>query len=227
MTRYRWFRLGLPTSFHRFTKRIERTPMAPGAEFGFVQMESRNDRRRFRHLQRSKVSIAVLDAEGNSTQQVIDSVESVEFEAFEAGDVSFLRMDAPPRSARGFFNSLEQISGLGFSAEPVVFGAKQQRAVLRRVDTRRMTALKGLGNDISAKLVARIEIASKEGLEPEKLGFLSGLGLKIDHSTFEVTYEMLKGQITFAASGQVRIGGPLEPYLLACIESWLIADARE
>lgn len=225
MTRYRWFRLGLPQSFQRFVRGIERTPLAASAQFGFLPVAARSDRSRFRYLERSKVPIAVLDAAGNATHQMVDSVESIDFEAFQAGKVTLLRIDSPPRSIRGFLNSLEQVIGLGFSAEPITFGARQQRAVLQRVDASRMTGFKGVGNDATAKFVTRIEVASKEGLEPDELSFLRGLQLKVDHSTFEVMYEMLRGQITFAATGQVRIGGHLEPYLLGCIESWLEADA--
>jgi hypothetical protein len=221
MTRYKWFRVGLPSTFQRFTKKLRSTSMAQGSLFGFTQIGGSEDRSRFRYLRRVKVSLSSIDAAGNSSFQVVDSVESVEFELFQTGAITWLRVDSPPRSLLDLTSGIENVSGMGFSIEPVVFGYREQRALLKRADSHRMVGFKGLGHDVSAKLIARVEVASKEGVEPDRLEFLKSLQYKIDHTTFDVSFRMLKGQITFTASGLVRIGGALEPYLLDCVEDCL------
>src|SRR4051812_37219455 len=105
MKRYKWFQIGLPAGFQSFTKRIQNIPLTRGGHFGFSLIESeKGGRPRFRHLARSRVSIFTMDADGGSEHRLVETVESVEFEAFQSGDRTWLRVDDPPRSLRQFFD---------------------------------------------------------------------------------------------------------------------------
>lgn len=224
MTRHKWLKIGLPSTFERFIAQLCNSPLGQNTPFGFTLLMEEAERFRFRHLQRSRVAITVLDENGNSTRQLIDTIDSIEFEAFQTGEKIWVRVDDPPRSLREFTNSLEMMSGFGFSAEAITFPYQQQQALLQCADSCKLVAFKGLGNNISAKLIARIEVASKEGLQPEEIEFLKSLKYTIDHATFDVSFNMTKGQITFTSSGLVRINGALGPFLLDCVESYLALD---
>ena len=221
MKRYRWFRIGLPSSYQSLVRRVRNRQIDAVTPFGYAPVPSERDGERFRYLRRSTVAVTVLDAEGNADQHLVQTIDTIEFESFQVGDRTWLRVDDPPRSLKDFLNSLETIAGMGFSATPVKFPYKRQRVLLGHADVCRMVGFKGVGSDKALKAVARIEVASKEGIEPAQLPFLKGLQYAIDHSTFDVTYKMTKGQITFTESGVVRIAGQLEPYLLDCLERHL------
>lgn len=193
-------------------------PLGSSGRFGFMQLEDGNGRSKFRYLTRSKILLTLLDAEGSSKEQAFETIDSIEFEISQSNTRIFLMVSEPPRSLRQFLNDLEELIGFGFSADAIIFNTKKQNEILRYSESFRMTGFKGIGSDSASKLVARVEVASKEGLELDRIPFLKALEYKIDHATFDVAHRMLRGQITFTASGIIRINGALEPFLLNCIE---------
>jgi len=223
MKRYKWYKLGLPGSLQKFIKSIKNVSLGSDSQFGFLQIEGDSGRPRFQYFFRSKVFLTLIDSAGASNRQEFEAVDSIEFEILRGTEKVWLRVDDPPRSLRQFFNDLEKVVGFGFSVKPEVFTVLDQRAMLERVDSSKMVGFKGLGSDASAKLIARVEVASKEGVEPEGLPLLRTLEYKIDHATFDIAHRTLKGQVTFTASGIIRLGGALEPYLLGCVEEQLQA----
>lgn len=219
MKRVKWFYIGLPGSYQSFLKKLRGSPIDSSSAFGFLEVLSEEVGDRFKYLCRSKVSITVLDTSGDATQRLIDVVNTIDFEVFKSEGKTWLRVDDPPRSFRDFFNSLETLLGMDFSVTPVKFPFKRQRAVLARLDSCQMVGFKGVGTDQEHKVVARIEVASKAGADPNELSFLKGLQYSIDHATYDVTYKMIKGQVSFKDTGVVRLTGQLEPYLLDCLQS--------
>lgn len=229
MKRYRWFAVGLSTSLQQFVNRLRLSPMADERDFGFIPMaaQDEHDRLRFRYLRRSSIQVMVLDMEGNARQQKVETIDGIDFEVFENSGRKWLRIDDPPRSLRDFMNSLEDTAGFGFSADPVTFSLDVQKAALANLDATKLVGFKGLGSSAQHKLITRLDVVSKEGLEPDRLEFLKGLDFKMDQTTFEVAYQMLKGQLTFASSGVVRATGALTPYLVACVERELSSVASQ
>jgi hypothetical protein len=219
MKRVKWFYIGLPSSYQSFLKKLSSNSIDSSSNFGFLEVSADTSGDRFKYLCRSKVSITVLDASGDATLRLIDVVNTIDFEVFTSAGKTWLRVDDPPRSFRDFFNSLETLLGMDFSVTPVKFPFKLQRTILSRLDSCQMVGFKGLGTDNERKVIARIEVASKEGTNPNELPFLKGLQYSIDHATYDVTYKMIKGQISFKETGVVRITGQLEPFLLDCLQS--------
>jgi hypothetical protein len=221
MKRYRWFRIGLPNSYQSLVRRVRNKPIDVGASFGFAPIVNDKSSDRFRYLRRSKVPVTVLDDAGNAGQSFVETIDATDFEMFQSEGKTWLRVEDPPRSLRDFLNSLEMVAGMGFSAVGVKFPYRRLRVLLAHADVSRMVGFKGLGSDATLRAVARIEVASKEGIDPAQLPFLKGLKYSVDHATFDVVYRMIRGQVSFTESGLVRITGQLEPYLLNCIERHL------
>lgn len=221
MTRFKWYRIRRPCTEAQLVKRLQGRAFDAGTDWGFLPLENSEGRSTFRFVWRSKLVAVGVDEQGNPTQQLIDTVDQLVCTLFSTGQATWLRVDDPRRSLRALLNALEIVAGLGFSAEPQSFNAKQQAQVLRRFDDSRMVGMKGVGSSAELKLVARIELASKEGIQPERLAFLKELEYSIDHASYEVVQTRMKGQVTFTSSGAVRINGPLLPFVVAQLEGLL------
>lgn len=222
MNRYRWFTLKLPRPLHSFARDLEKCAPFNGSGFGFITTSDNNaDRLLFRFLKQNIIKIPALASNGELIYQSIKSIESLEFEIFEKNSSIWLKIEDPPRSIREFFNGLEHVAGFGFAAQSFIFSVEDQEKTLLAFDESRLIGFKGVGTSITKKFITRIDVASKEGIDPKKLDLLSGLDFKTDQTTYEVSYRMLRGQVTFTATGLVRMAGSVSPFLVNSLESVL------
>ena len=132
--------------------------------------------------------------------------------------MTFLRIENPGRNVRDLLNALEALVGMGFTVRPIVFDKGQPSTVFRSVDASKLVGLKVVGAVLADDLVARMEFASKEGMVIEKMNVLNGLKYKVEHAVFELVLGGLKGQISFAANGTVKISGQVAPKLVSLVE---------
>lgn len=226
MTRHKWFRIGLPGTLNQLEKRVRATRLTADRQFGFSLRSAENGEVVTTFLQRSSVPIVLLDGEGNAQRQLINTIDRIDFVFLQSSAGCWIRVDEPPRSLRDMLNALETTAGMGFSAEPVTFSLAQQKAVLARTDEFKLIGLKGVGSSVELQMVARIELASKVGLNLERLEILRDLSCTIDHSSYEASYQRTRGQITFTATGVVRLAGQLQPRLLNLVERQLVQRTR-
>ena len=222
MNRIRWFSIRLPQSIDSALKKIKGAPPFGGREFGFISVENDNSKiNSFRFLKKSLIKVPILSKNGTLKYQDVESVDGLLFEIFERDSSIWLKIEDPPRSVRDLLNGLENILGFGFSAQPFVFSLTQQSNALLRCDSHQLIGVRCIGHSVSNKFIARIDIASKEGLEPQKLSILKNIDFKIDQTTYEATYNMLRGQITFTSSGLVRTNGAASSFLIDCVEAFI------
>ena len=59
---------------------------------------------------------------------------------------------------------------------------------------------------------------SKEGIDPASISLIDVANFTVDAASYEVTYNMIKGQIGFTRSGACKISGMLTPLILGKIE---------
>jgi hypothetical protein len=227
MKRYKWFRVGVPIDFRVLLRRLNRLPFLADTDSGFHYVAGDGGRVRFRYLRRVKVIVGVLDELGSPATQVIDSVESFEFELVESVDTVLVRIDEPPRSIKSLLDSFERVCGGGLAVVLVTFPFESHRLMLSGLKSSRLVALKGAGADHGRKYVARVEVASREGIVLEQLTVLSGLEFSIENSTYEVMTDQGRGQVAFLSSGVVRFGDQIADNLLASVESYLLNDCDE
>jgi hypothetical protein len=202
-------------------RKLKASPFRHGSEWGFAALPDAQDKPHFRFLWRAHVPVLGIDAAGNQTRELVQSIDYFVFAVFASKDDVWVRIEDPPRGTQAFFNSLELVTGPGLSVEPYAFSQKQQMAVLSHFDESRLVGMRGVGTSTELKLVARIEVASKAKIDTERLPFLRGLQYTVDHSSFEVTQARLRGNLTFTASGTVKVSGPLQPFIVAQLENYL------
>lgn len=227
MKRYKWFHVTLPLRLSQLSNRLVRFPFVTDKDSGFLHISGALGRVRFRYFRRTKVVVSVVDEAGIPSAQVIDSVESFEFELFELGEAFLIRVDEPPRSIKSLLDSLEQVCGNGLSVSLVTFPFERHELILAGQRSCKLVALKGTGADRRRRYVARVEVASREGIVFEQLSVLRGLDFSIDSSTYEVINELGRGQVSFSGSGIVRFGDQVAESLLEAVERYLQKSGLE
>lgn len=217
-TRYRWFRIQLPARAWDLAALVATCPFESTSAYGFARATSGGGGASYRFLWRSRVVVTKLDAEGDPIYEQIDSVSFTDFEVVELADLIFLRVVNPARNIRDLLNALETLSGMGFTAKSVTFDRGRPSTVFNSVDSSRLVGLKVVGAVLADDLVARMEFASKEGMVVENMTVLAGLKYKVELAVFEILQSGLKGQISFAANGTVKVSGQVAPKLISLVE---------
>ncbi|EEG06773.1 hypothetical protein [Pseudogulbenkiania ferrooxidans] len=218
LTRYRWYRIQFPRSNVDLNGILASRPLTQNASFGFLRVEGVIGSPKFRFLWRTKIVVTRLDDEGTPSYEEVASVSFTDFVIIVVGGVTFLRIENPGRNIRDLLNALESIVGFGFTSKPLTFDKVKPTSVFEHVEVTKLVGLKVIGAVIDEDLVARMEFASKQGMIVENMKLLDGLRYKVDCAVFELIYEGIRGQVTFASSGVVKISGQLAPRLVHLIE---------
>lgn len=225
-TTYRWYRVGLPKKGVGFVKLLSKRSLLADSEFGFALLEDDGQVPKLRFLWRTKVVVTRINEEGVPFNEEFASVSFVDFAVIRCDAKGYLRLENPGHGARRLFDAIETLVGLGFTCEPVRFQFSDPAEIFEGVESAKLTGLSVSGAVVDQDLVARLEFASKKGMDVAKIRWLKGLEYKIDFSAFEVMYRGLKGQITLSSNGTVKISGPLSPRLVAEVERYFMGRRR-
>lgn len=219
-TRYRWFRLRLPISPAELHARISTSRFSPDARSGFAAVSSESDGEpAFRFLWRSKVLVTRLSDDGTPNTEEVESLDYTDFKLIELGEAIFLRVENPGRSVRDLMNALELMAGMGFTSKSVQFDQARPSTFFASLSTSKLVGLKVVGAVVADDLVARMEFASKEGMDPTEMQVLHGLKYRVELAVYEVIHQGIRGQVSFASSGMVKISGQIAPRLISLIEA--------
>jgi hypothetical protein len=199
-----------------------------GSDFGFYRTPSEASEESFRFVWRTTVVTTRYDENGEEASEELQSFSAVSFSIMNIGRGLFMRVENPNRNLRDLMNAIEGAAGYGFSCSPVTFETERPKLVFDRVDESKLVSLKLVGAILGEDLVARMEFASKQGIDLEKMKILRGLRYKIDVAAFDCLFQGVRGQVSIAAGGLVRFSGPLTAHLRQLIERELpqIAKAK-
>ncbi len=218
LTRYRWYRIQLPSGASDFSGVIAKHPLVANANQGFMRVEGSLGAFIYRFLWRSKVVIAQFDDHGTPSYQEVATVNFTDFAIVSIEGVTFLRIENAGRSIRDLLNAIEALVGLGFTCKPVTFENSKPTTVFEKIETIKLIGLKVIGAVLGKDLVARMEFASKQGITLDKLTILEGVPHKIESASYELIYEGVKGLLAFTSNGTVRVSGQLAPRLIHLVE---------
>ncbi|WP_175824503.1 hypothetical protein [Burkholderia cepacia] len=217
-TRYRWYKIQLPSKDSNLLLKIADKQLTQDAGFGFSRLEDEFGTLKFRFLWRTKVVVTRLDDDGAPSYEEIASVSFKDFAIVNIDGATFLRVENPGRNLRDLLNALESIIGLGFSSRALTFDKGKPTTVFESVESTKLVGLKVVGAVIDEDLVARMEFASKQGMIVENMRLLNDLRYSVDSAVFELIHEGVRGQVAFASSGIVKVSGQLAPLLVNLIE---------
>lgn len=221
ISRYKWYEVRLPGTVSDFLKKIGTHNYTPDKTTGFIVDETQTS---FRYIWQSTISAQRLDNYGNAENQDIVTINSQDISIIGSARIVF-RVENPARSIRELMNSLERIVGFGFSCQQITIKEEDILAALEPVENKKLNSLKVSGAIVKAKALARIELASKEGLDPTKIEILRTGEFVVDAASYEVSYKGVKGQVGFSKSGACKISGQLTGFLLENIERVLLVKA--
>jgi hypothetical protein len=222
MERYKWYELSLPTSLERFLGAVQQLEYKEGQSFGFVKSDADLQKWSFNFVWRSYVSSLSFDEKGIPKFESIPSLNYCNISFFEMQEKIWLRIVNPPRSSRDLLNALETAAGFGFSARPVAFLNRNRLPKFPKGSSQQLISFKAVGDLPKEGAIARIEAASKTGIDLENFSLMQGISYSIDQVTYEITYRLIKGQVCFSSSGTLKISGQLSPLILNSLEADLI-----
>ncbi|WP_426126747.1 hypothetical protein [Pseudomonas sp. DWP1b1] len=218
--RYKWYKVRLPCSVTDFFTRLRANGYKPQNASGFLANEAESS---FRYVWTSIINAIRLDSEGNNEYEKITTINSQSVTLLGSHPV-ILRFDNPPRSLRDVLNALENSTGFGFTCEQVIITDTLVQTALSNASCKTLNSLKLSGSLPEAESLARLELASKTGINAEKIKFLNLGNFSIDAASYEIIYKGLKGQIGFSRTAACKISGPLTPYILENLENALILE---
>ncbi|ROZ75859.1 hypothetical protein EF096_20320 [Pseudomonas neustonica] len=214
ISRYKWYKVRLPGSIDAVFTKLREAGYEPDSATGFLVDESAES---FRYIWPSTISAIHVDSEGNTEYRQVATVNSQSVTVI-AGPFIIFRFENPARSLREILNALEKSVGFGFACEQIVIRDELVRVALEGFSTRKLTSLKLSGVIPSARALARLDLVSKEGIDPASISLIDVANFTVDAASYEVTYNMIKGQIGFTRSGACKISGMLTPLILGKIE---------
>ncbi len=221
LARFRWYRIQLPKSVIDLSNLLKSRPFSQNADFGFLSVEGLMGEEIFRFLLRTKIPIPQYHGDGNSVYREVDSVSVTDFSILKVEEVFFIRVENPGRNIRDLLNAIEMLVGLGFTSRPVTFEKKTPERVLELADSSKLIGLKIVGAVVGEDVVARMEFASKGGIDINKLETLNDVKYKVESASYDLIFEGLRGHLTFTSSGLVRVTDHFAALLINLIEAEL------
>lgn len=221
LTRYRWYRIQLPSSISDISSIITGQPLTKGTSFGFSRMEDTVGTSIYRFLWRTKVVVTLFDDDANPSYEEVASINHTDFVIITVDDITFLRIENPRRNIRDLLNALESIIGLGFTCKPLTFEKAKPSDMFKSIDSNKLIGLKVVGAVVDEDVVARMEFASKQGMIIKDMKLLDDLNYNVVSTVFELVCEGVRGQVSIASNGLIKVSGKLAPRLVHLIEQGL------
>lgn len=217
-TRYRWYRVQLPSPKMELNKLFLGSPFTNDSISGFACISGEFGLPIYRYLWRTKTLITRLDDEGTPSYEEVASVSFTDFSIISIKDLMFLRIENPGRNTRDLLNKLESIIGLGFTCKPVTFEKGHPDTPLKSAEAVKLVGLRVIAAVVASDVVARMDLVSKQGIIIDELKILKDVRYKVDSSSFELVLQGVRGSIVFSSGGLTKISGQLAPKLVSLIE---------
>jgi hypothetical protein len=214
ISRFKWYSVRLPCSLGEALQRLEEGRYDPTRRTGFIVDAGE---RSFQFLWKTTIYATVIDSEGTSSSEEITSVCSQKIQVLGEKQI-FFRLEDPPRSSKELLNALDKIIGFGFSCEQVVVTDELIRHSIESFQSITLNTLKLSGAISSIAAIARVEIASKAGIDQKSIENFGLSPSVIEAGTYSVRYKGLSGQVGFTRTGMCKISGELTAKITACIE---------
>ncbi len=222
IVRYRWYRLKSPIGYASLLDSMKQEPITPDKDRGYFLLQSDDKEIKFKFFWRVKITATTLDSEGNTFNEELYSLNSQDCILTKISDKYLLRLENPGRSSRELFNSLEELTGMGFYAKALALSNEDVNEILKNIDAFKLTSIKLTGGVENNEMIARIDLASKKGIVLENLAMLEGVKYKTDSAAYEIMTKGIKGNLSYTPTGLVRLSGQLSPMLLALIENSML-----
>jgi hypothetical protein len=145
-------------------------------------------------------------------------VSSVGLTLLEGKTDFVLRVVDPGRNMRSLIAAMEQTLGFGFWINPIEFDSVALMRLFRKIEVKNIVGLKIKDVVSSESWVGRMEFASKQGIDIDRLKFLKAMEYRHEWVKFELLHKALRGYAAVSSGGLVRTGGDLAPMVRDSVE---------
>jgi hypothetical protein len=215
ISRFKWYSVRLPCSIAEALQKLDEHRYVPEKKSGFIVDALA---RSFQFYWKTSIYATTMNADGESQREEVTSLCSQQVDILGDERLVF-RMQEPPRSLREMLNALDKVLGFGFACEQINVSDKLVKKSIEDFGAATLNSIKMSGAVGGIAAIARIEIASKIGIDQD---LISGFGLTssvIEAGTYSVRYKGLSGQVGFTRSGLCKISGDLSLRIQSVIES--------
>lgn len=222
ISRFKWYCVRLPCSVSEVLQKLEESRYDPSQRTGFIVDTGQ---RSFQFFWKTTIYATVIDSDGTSRSNEISSVCSQKVQILGEQQIIF-RLEDPPRSSKELLNALDKIIGFGFSCEQILVTDELIRHSIESFQSITLNTLKMSGSISSIAAIARVEIASKEGIDQKSIDNFGLSQSVVDAGTYSVRFKGLTGQVGFTRTGMCKISGELAARIKACIEGSLMKGRK-
>lgn len=218
ISRFKWYAIRFPCSVAEAFQKLERCRYDPTQATGFVVDASDSS---FQFFWTTPVFATIIDSDGVRSRNEILSVSSQQVHILGT-DRLVMRVQDPPRSSRELFNSLERLLGFGFTCDKITVTDALVRKSIDFFHSVTLNSVKISGSIPSMLAIARVELASKIGVEIDQVENFKLEGMIVDSASYTAKYRGLSGSVGFTRSGMCKISGELGPLIQSNIEGNLL-----
>lgn len=218
ISRFKWYSVRLPCTVEEALDRLDAFKYHVGQEAGFVVDRAAGS---FEYYWRTPMYLTSIDEDGEAVRSEVFSLSRQKVELIKGRRLIF-RIQDPPRSSKELFNMLEKTLGFGFGATALAVGDATLKQAIKEFKSVALNSIKFSGGISEASALARVEVASKRGLEMSLLDRFSLDGRTVESASYSVMTKGISGQVGFTRSGICKISGDLAPLILSKVESCLL-----
>lgn len=222
ISRFKWYAVRFPTPLTEIFKKLENYRYSESQLRGFVVDASTSS---FEFFWPTPVYATSIDESGQSSRNEFQSVSRQQVNIL-IGKKVILRMQDPPRSSKELFNVLEDLMGFGFVCEQIPVTDQIIRRAISGFHSATLNSVKFSGGLPKMMAIARIELASKNGLEQGRIEEFGLHGLVVESASYFVKYKALSGQVGFTRTGICKISGDLAPLIQSRVERCMMESTR-
>lgn len=220
ISRFKWYLVRLPCTVEEALDRLDSFKYHAGQESGFIVDRGTDS---FEYYWRTPMYLTSIDEGGEAVRSEVFSFVQQKVELIK-GDRLIFRIQDPPRSSKELFNTLEKTLGFGFGVTVLAVSDSTIKQAIKGFSAVTLNSIKFSGALNEASALARIEVASKRGLETSLLDCFGLDSRTVESASYSVTTKGISGQVGFTRSGICKISGDLAPLILSKVESCLISQ---
>lgn len=170
-----------------------------------------------------QLSAVEILADGAERKTSIPTMERYSVRIFQAASQIYMALLDPPRGTRIQSEILSVlIADQDYFFEPLEISRPMIVKHISRFDSARLVSAKVRDLKISDTAIARLEVASKEGIDSDIAPILHGKFFRLDSMTYEVTHKFQRGLVTYMSNGTVRAATALVETVFPGFEQVLV-----
>lgn len=222
LSKYKWYVVRFPVPLLEVFRRLDAYRSKDSQVRRFV---TDVDNLSFEFFWQTLIYATSIDDDGVEQRSEVFSVNRQKVDIV-GEDKMLFRLKDPPRSSKELLNTLEDLLGFGFVCQPFIVTDEIVLEAISEFSPVILNSVKLSGGIPKMTAVARLELASKLGLDREQIDNFGLQGVAVESASYLVRHKGISGQVGFSRTGMCKISGDLSPLIRARIEECVLGAVR-